>query len=545
MESIASSSTEPETGISLLLDRLAERHQEEGDPVSAMITEIRNMTTTENGAGAFKSSQNSFVDLFYETLRGVSTERLVELFHTCWNQNVYLTLRICAYVRDCRGGKGERSIGRTLFQEICKKDSVIAQKNAHLFLSEYGRWDDGIDLEGDYVDIYVKAVVDQLQQDLHFMQIEGEGERCSVSLCAKWIPSEKNLAHRRVYKKIVKAFGESMNYATFRKTILVPLRRKIDLLETKLCEKRYSDIDYEKVPSVAMNIHSKMKLKKGQGQGRGQETLPGCFRRNDPERFEAYVGALTKGEKKINTDMLFPHEIVQNYTDGSGHVSMDIVLNDLTEAQWRTMLEKMRGIGDLGETLVLADVSGSMSGMPMLISYTMGILISSLAKSDVWKEMVLTFESQPRLVPIQGETLLQKIQAISSVPWGGSTNFVGAMQVILDLAVKLGLPQSDIPKRLIVVSDMQFDQADSSYKSSFSVIQKRFEDAGYRLPHIVFWNVRSTKNVPVTASTAGVSLVSGFTPRILEGVLHGSEGDSPWDTLLRTVMVERYDLIQV
>ena len=137
-----STNTSPsEDGMTIVLSRLRERHRNDA-PIGVMLEGIQNMTLTENGAGAFKDTCNHFVDLFYESVRGVEEERIRTLFRACWEENPYLTLRICAFIRDCRGGKGERKIGRILFHEICRADIGVAEKNAHHFFSEYGRWDD-------------------------------------------------------------------------------------------------------------------------------------------------------------------------------------------------------------------------------------------------------------------------------------------------------------------------------------------------------------------------------------------------------------------
>ena len=506
-----------------------------------------------------------------------------------------------AYIRDIRGGKGERHIGKVLLDELAKRDIRGLRSNGIKYFDTYGRWDDGMlfdknkyeedknnkknkglkmreigtsikkslhknrfdilkqeeevkklqnndkvykEYSKELLDVYVETVVIQLYNDMKAMN-----ENQSISLCAKWIPSEKG-SDKYVYKKIVNAYGlfveqkdgiKYFNYADFRKQVLSPLRKHLDLLETKLCNKDYEHIDYEKVPSVAMNKHSKKPSKNGIKYNRNNQN---AFMRNDKERFMEYKEKVVKGEAKVNVKALFPHEIVEHYYNANGrrddcHSGPD----DLVEGQWKAMIEELKNIGDLSETLVLADVSGSMAGMPMLISYTMGILISSIAKSEVWKDMVLTFESQPRLVKVNGETLYEKVQSISRAPWGGNTDFMETMNVILEMAIKYKLNQHDIPKRLIVVSDMQFNQADHSAKdTSFEMAKKKYEAAGYVLPQMVFWNVKSTSTVPVMSGIQGVSLVSGYSPNVLKSVLYDVTV-TPEETMMNAIMDHMYDLI--
>ncbi len=514
-----------------IIQNIQKKYQkEEGDP---------NQTCTENGDKAYLSTMNSLVDLYYKSIRDVDSEELKLLFESAWESNPYFTLRCIAHIRDIRGGKGERQIGRTLLDCVAKKSIEILRKNAHAFFHVYGRWDDGIfqseeDEDGESIyseelkTVYVEEVVKQLRQDMEALE---KGN--SVSLCAKWIPSEKS-KHGSIYKAIVKAYG--LNYATFRKSVLVPLRRKIDILETKLCKRDYESINYEKVPSCAMNQHSK-KPKRHQSEN--------AFMRNDASRFMEYKSQLASGSAKINASVLFPHEIVLKYCDKNRNMLITLEPDELVEAQWKSMVEKVATMGSLNEMLVLADVSGSMSGMPMTISYTMGVLISSIAKNDVWKSRVLTFEAKPKLVKIEGETLFEKLKSIREAPWGGNTNFVAAMKVILDFAKKYQLSQEDLPKKLLVVSDMQFDVADRSMnESSFEVIRRQFAEHGYELPQIIFWNVRSTSTVPEKSNVKGVSLVSGYSPNVLRGVM-GEEVITAEETMMNAIMDKRYDLITI
>jgi hypothetical protein len=593
-------------GMVEILKNLKNKHGQDKESetykmIEKAIIDLTNVTITENGDKAYKSSMNALVDLYYKSLRNVDENELRTLFQAAYKENAYLTRRMIAYIRDIRGGKGERFIGKVLLEELAAADINALRSNALKYFDTYGRWDDGVlfdkvqyeeDKRNDrnrvyeeqqlrkklkenlqkknkknafellnldeknvenevtiykkyseqLLDVYVETVVSQLYND-----IESMNNGKSISLCAKWVPSEKG-AHGYVYKKIAKAYGvfvqqnngiKCINCGDFRKQVLSPLRAKLNILETKLCNKDYKHIDYEQVPSVAMNKHSKAPSVKGK---KYQKNSANAFMRNDKERFMEYKNKVVKGEAKVNVSALFPHQIVQHYYNPENH-RQSHTMDDLVEGQWKTMVEEMSKIGDLSESLVLADVSGSMDGMPMLISYTMGILISSIAKCEVWKDVVLTFESQPRLVKIKGETLYEKVKSIAKAPWGGDTNFMAAMNVILEMAIKYKLNQTDLPKRLIVVSDMQFNTADhSANNGSFEVVKKKFETAGYTLPQMVFWNVRSTNTVPVMSGIPGVSLVSGYSPNVLKSVLY-STTVTPEETMMNAIMDTRYDLI--
>lgn len=528
--------------------------------IEKAIVDLTNVTLTENGDRSYVSTMDNLVDLYYKSIRDVDENEVRTLFEKCWNDNSYLTMRLIAHIRDIREGKGERQIGRILLDCVAKKSIETLRKNANVLFHTYGRWDDGIFIEDvvteektitskngkksvikvkedkivyskELEQVYVEAVVAQLREDM-----ESLGSNKSVSLCAKWVPSEKS-KHGLVFKHIAKAYG--MNYADFRKQVLVPLRRKIDILETKLCDRNYETIDYEKVPSVAMNKHSKVPSTKGK-----KRNIQNAFMRNDMTHFNEYKSKLVRGEAKVNVSALFPHQIVTNYCDEHHNSFKHNTHDDLIEAQWKTMVTQVAELGTLNETLVLADVSGSMRGMPMLISYTMGILVSSIAKCEVWKDVVLTFESKPQLVKVVGSTLFEKLCSIKDAPWGGNTDFMAAMRVVLNMAKSLKLSQEDIPKKILVVSDMQFNQADDRAKeSSFEAISREFEEAGYVLPQMVFWNVQSTSTVPVMSGIKGVSLVSGYSPNVLKSVME-DKTITPEETMMNAIMDSRYDLIQ-
>ncbi len=638
VEEISSVSDAPVDGMLIILQNLkakydskdGESDREIAKMIGKAIQDLTNVTLTENGDRAYSSSLNALVDLYYKSLRNMrgGDEELRALFEASWSENPYLTMRLIAHIRDIRGGKGERHIGRVLLDCVAKKSMETLRKNARVLFHTYGRWDDGIFYDVDQynsdkadekarveeekmlrarleenlkkkkskstskstsksknifaalemdendeeeekkeveeeqkevekekkkeveeipipyseelMSVYIEAVVLQLRDDM--MALEKDGENSNISLCAKWIPSEKS-KHGVIYKRIAKAYG--MNSANFRKKVLVPLRRKLDILETKLCKRDYEAIDYEKVPSVAMNKHTKKPSRIGKLMTNTKHT-ENAFLRNDRERFEEYKSKLVKGEAKVNVSALFPHQIVGKYCDETHNGICHTAADDLIEAQWKAMVEEVeKSVSgqNLRETLVLADVSGSMRGMPMLISYTMGILISSIAKCNVWKDVVMTFEQKPRIVKVKGATLLEKLGSIKAAPWGGSTDFMAAMRLILSMAKDLKLSQDDLPKKILVVSDMQFNQASmDTSESSFEMISREFSEAGYVLPQMVFWNVRSTSTLPVMSGVKGVSLVSGYSPNVLKSVME-DRLVTPEETVMNAIMDKRYDLV--
>ena len=472
-------------------------------------------TTTDNGAISLQSSGNDLLNLFVASVRGIDDIRLNELMETASKESMFYTLKIIAYVRDIRGGKGDRDIGRNMLNWLLEHDERQLYANMKAYIADYGRWDDGVHLHKSVArKHYVDLLANQLREDMVNMV-----EMKPASLAAKWVPSETSALNKKtgIFFSLAKNMG--VKPAVLRKTIISPLRRYIDVLERKMCAKEWDKIDYEKVPSVAMLKHGKPDR---------------AFQRNDPTRFEEYKGRLNTGTAKINAGVLFPHDVLRQYLDAS---CSDIIV----ESQWNEMVIKMSKLGCLDNVLVLSDVSGSMEGTPMLISYTMGLLISALNTSDIFRNHVLTFETTPQLINVSGETLFEQLAKIRDAPWGGSTNICAAFDLILE---KVKTHDTVMPDKIIIVSDMQFNEADNTYATNYQSICEKFADAGYNVPHIVFWNVDGkTDDFQVASDAPNVSMVSGFSVDILKCVLEG-KNPTPFDTMMAALNHPRYNAIR-
>ncbi len=469
---------------------------------------------TNNGAISFKSSLNPCVDLFYKITRYSTKNEIYELVNKSWDLNPLITLKIIAYIRDCRGGKGERKCGRILLKWLAMNYPDILKLNFIYFIEKYGRYDDLVILNNTLMEDFILEYIDnQLKKDLNNLK-----ENKDVSLLAKWIPSENKKSNNGINMKIIKKM--KLTPKTLRKIYLSPLRNKINIVETLMCKQKWNDINFNTVPSNAMHIYSK------------------SFNKQIPEKYTKWENDLLNGKTKVNAEMLFPHQIVKKYYENN---NKDI--NNLLEAQWKVMVEKCEFYPDIKNTLVLSDVSGSMCGLPMIISYTMGILISSLS-NDILKNKILTFESNPQFYDIKGETLFEKIRSISKAPWGGSTNFIKAVTEILNLGRDNLLTDKEMPKRLIVVSDMQFNQA--SQNTNFEQIKKLYKEYDYTFPHIVFWNVADKIfETPVEYNDESVSIVSGFSIDILKSILSNEELPTPESTMLTAINDNRYNCLKI
>lgn len=480
-----------------------------------MLNHLRNHfneTTTENGAFAYKSTNSSVLDLFSQggAMRNNSESQIKSLFSKAFNENPTLALKTLFYLRDIKQGQGERNLFKVSLKHLAvhSKESLI--KNIHL-VSEFGRWDD----------LLVLLDTDVKKEVLSFIEFNLKKDMVSKnpSLLAKWLPSENASSHetKKNAKIIRKSLG--MTPREYRVT-LSSLRKKINLVETNLTQKNYEDIDYSKVPSKA---------------GMQYRT---AFFRNDEERYKEFLDSLEKGEVKVNSGALYPNDIVGKILGGNSWYTPAISPQDtkLFEGQWNNLPDF---IGEKKEdSLVMADVSGSMSGVPMSVSIALAMYIAE-RNEGIFKNHFMTFSERPELVKIQGKNIVDKVQNISRAGWGYNTNIEKALKTILDIAVKNNVSKDDIVKKLYIISDMQFDMAVNG-GSIFGNMEKEFNRHGYDLPNIVFWNVASHQNTPVKMNKHGVQLVSGFSPSILKQLLN-ADGKTPYEMMLEVVTSERYE----
>lgn len=498
-----------------------------------------NTTRTENGAVSYNSTvdgvpdilRNStplqlspLLDLFFRLVRGFDSSSRQEEIEKAFLADPKRFARLCFQTRDIRGGKGERALGRQLMVWLSNRlPQVFADKLVPL-VPEYGRWDDLILIAYESQSPIVKsaclkACTVQLRKDLVSME---KGEL--TTLCAKWMPNESSSwvkKYRTTYKDISDEMG--MSPRQMRKA-LVSLRSYCQVIEQKMCSKQWSEIDYSKVPSQAMRL-----LKK-------------AFTRNDPERFQTYKDALQKGDPsvKVNASTLMPHELVKENINRPSVYETD----PITQAQWDTLLKQYSEMGTLDGTLVVSDVSGSMTcsnGLPMQVSIALGIFVSQMQKGP-WRGQVITFESNPQFHRVCDGPLHKQVGNLSRASWGGSTDIQKTFQLILEKAQEYHLSVSEMPKQVIIISDMQFNQADRNC-TNLDAIREQYRTAGYPLPRLVFWNVAGRiQDVPARAVDDNVALVSGFSPSILKAVME-AEDLSPLGVLLSTLDSSRYSSI--
>lgn len=480
-----------------------------------MLNELKieaNRTLTENGAATLRSTGSDCLDLFATigALRNAEDQEIIVRFARAYAEDRDLAMKMLFYSRDIRGGLGERRVFRTILKHLADVQPESVRKNLHL-VSEYGRWDDLTVLFGTKCEKEAMAVIrDQLAKDLAALDA---GE--SISLMAKWLPSvnTSNAAAVKDGKRIAKALG--MKDAEYRRT-LVRLRAKIRIIENNLRQKDYT-FEYSAQPSRAM-----LKYRK-------------AFRRNDEERYTAFLERVSKGEKTIHTGTLYPYDIVERALrfrgDDTERKALDVTWNALED------------YAPQGNALCVIDGSGSMYGggtpIPATIALSLGMYFAERCKGEFHNHFI-TFSHNPKLVEIKGKDLVEKVQYCETFNECANTNIQKVFELILSTAVKNRLPQEELPETLYFISDMEFDYcADNAKLTNFEHAKKLFEDHGYQLPKAVFWNVQSrNRQQPVSMNEQGVILISGCTPRIFSMVANGKF--DPALLMKEVLLSERY-----
>lgn len=463
------------------------------------------------------------ISLFFKAVRKLNIPQLHQYLERSAKEDLLQTIVLIFHLRDCRGGKGERYLGREALKWLLLNYPVEFGRILPL-IPEYGRWDDliqffprvmKIDLGNERAraiqqDV-VKMMADQLVRDVADMR---RGRPCS--LCAKWAPSENDALDYSA--RTFTTLCEKMNLTPrqLRKQILTPLRAYLKVVETYMCSGRWSEIDFNRVPSQAMR------------------RLRQAFERNTPKLFQDWRSKLAGGETKVNAGQLHPHELIKQIRLSR--------YDEVIEQQWKNLVASATALTDV---IPVVDVSGSMAehnSLPLDVSTSLGLLISAAVQGH-FHNQVMTFAQQPSFHLLTGETIRDRYNELCAIPWGGNTDLYKTFQLILQRAMAVNLPANEMPKRVIIISDMQFDQACPGL-TNFEAIDQLYRDSPYKRPGLIFWNVIGGSNdFPVTIDQRGVAMISGFSPAILSSLITGGDLSS-LTVLTATIANHRYDPVR-
>jgi hypothetical protein len=439
------------------------------------------------------SSKSNLVDLFFAigASRGkdLSTE-----FARALAQDETLALRLLMWARDVRGGAGEREVVRKILLNLEKTNpEALARVLPHL--AEFGRWDDLLIFKTK--EVKAKA----------FTMI-GDALRAKNGLAAKWMPRQGALA-----AEIRTFFGMSPKF--YRKS-LVELSKTV---EQNMCAQDWTNINYSHVPSLAAARYQK------------------AFKKHDAAGYEAYKAALATGDAKVNAAAVYPYDVIKSHKFGGDATVL--------QAQWDALPNY------IGDELVLpmCDVSGSMScpvgGNANLtcmdVCVSLGLYLAD-KNTGPFKDMFLTFSAKSKIEILKGN-LISKLAQLQRAQWDMNTNLNAAFEEVLRVAKAGKVESKDMPKYILIMSDMQFDQCARHDDSAMQMIERKYTEAGYEVPNIVFWNLNAKAGQsPVKFDKKGTALVSGFSPAILQSILAAEDLD-PTSVMMQTLNSARYAVI--
>ncbi|KAK8887993.1 hypothetical protein M9Y10_039053 [Tritrichomonas musculus] len=485
--------------------------------IEALTNQLNKSATTENGALSNTSSLDPVLDFFSKSgaLRGQS-EQIISYFEKAFNCNEELALRALFYMRDIKGGQGERNNFRIICQWLSTHSPESIIRNM-IHIPIFGRWDDFYAfLTTDKTkDVALNIMKEQFDKD-----IKSANEGKKVSLLGKWLKSENASSKETKQLAIITREFLGLNSEKYRKSLSL-LRKQIQIVESLMSRKMWDQIEYSHVPSYAMKMYRK------------------AFGKHDSDRFQQYLSDVANGQKKINASTLYPYDIVREIFSNNSDDTKSLDL------QWNSLPNYMDDCNDT-QCMVLADVSGSMfSGSsipPIYVSISLAIYFAERMKGQ-FNGYFMTFTGKPKLVKLQGKNITEKVVSVKNADWGYNTNLVEAFKTILDAAKKNHVPQNEMPSKLFIISDMQFDSAcQNNSKTNFEVIDEMYKKSGYTRPTLVFWNVNARSDSPVTKDESGTFLVSGCSPSILKYALN-TKALTPMELMLEVLNSERYSFI--
>lgn len=470
---------------------------------------------TENGEVCKTTTDNPLLDLFATigALRSRSEDEIVNKFILAYNFDPLHTVRCVFYARDIRGGLGERNTFRILIHFMGNYCPSTLLKNFE-FIKEMGRWDDFYSLIGTKVEDQMwEYISNQLNLDICNYE-----QNKPISLLAKWLKKADSTSGNTKRLGIYTAKRLYMPIYKY-KRLSNKLRKHIGVVEQKMSSNEWCDIDYSKVPSKAMMNYRN------------------AFCRHDQEGFTNFIGKVKSGENKINSSTLYPYEIIEKM------LQPDQKEYEVLEEQWKALPNYIDGEFNV---LVMADVSGSMSGRPLYSSIGLALYF---AQRNIGKyhNLFMTFSENPQIVELADVSFANQIRMINQSDWGLNTNLYKALEYILKIAIENNCKNHELPKALLVVTDMEIDSAveidESDRCTSATRIRKRFEQYGYSCPKIVIWNVDSRHDTFLAdKNDVNTLLVSGQSPSIFRQVMKCLD-KTPEQMMIATLDSDRYKYI--
>ncbi len=494
------------------------------------VKESTNFTLTENGAVTHKSTLDGLYDLFAlgAAYRSRSEDDCIVLFQKAFEENPTYALKCLFYLRDAREGQGERRFFRAVTKWLATNETKAMKRNLR-HIPEFGRWDDLYAFVGTPLEIDAFAFM----KAQFILDVQCE----TPSLLAKWLKSENTSSaeSRELAKKTREAFGLSPRL--YRKGLSL-LRKRINVLERLMSAGEWDKIEFDKVSSRAGLIYRN------------------AFARHDLERLRAdknavaYKDFVQDENTTVNAGVLYPYEVVSRaakyvgvgwrrplYTEG------DVTERAAINKYWDNLKDYFNEASL--DALCVVDTSGSMWGTPIDVAISLGLYAAERARGPFHGNYI-TFASRPQLIETRGVDFVDKVRRIYEANLCDNTNIEAVFDLLLNTALRTNCRQSDLPKTIVIISDMEFDYARGYWcehddSTLMEGISHKWERTGYQMPELVFWNVDARQdNIPMKVEN-GITFCSGFSPVLFEQIMKGKTG---YDLMMDKLNSARYECIR-
>lgn len=479
------------------------------------------MTYTENGALTYTSTQSALYDMFAlgGAYRNRSDEDIIFLWRKAYSEDSHYALKCLFYLRDILCGQGERRFFRVCMADLANYDSTAAERLIP-YIPQFGRWDDLYC----FVGTKLEAAAFEFMHQQFLLDLNSK----TPSLLAKWLKSENTSSKEsRRLGNLTRTYFE-LNHMGYRKCLSV-LRERIKVVERLMSENRWSEIEFDKIPSKAglkyRNAYARRDIIKA--------------------KYESFAKSETT---KVNAKALYPYECVKeakhHFYDSANNTTRLMV-----NKYWDNLTDYFDGCDFNG--LAVVDTSGSMTwndcggACPIDVAISLGIYCAERAKGP-FAGHYISFASRPQLIKVEGIDFVDKVNRIYRTNLCDNTNIEATFDMLLNVALKDNMTQDDLPKSIIIISDMEFDAARVYGNRKFSNstlmenISAKWEAHGYQMPHLIFWNVEARQdNIPMRDSD-GITFVSGFSPVIYQMIMTNKSGK---DLMYDKLNSDRYSCI--
>ncbi len=489
-----------------------------------------NVGLTANGGLTYKSTMDALEDLFAfgAAYRGRSDMDCILLFKKAFEEDESLALKCLFYLADVRGGQGERRFFRVVTRWLANYHTEAMRRNL-AFVPEYTRWDNMYT----FVDTPLEKDAFDIMREQLTLDVNSE----NPSLLAKWLKSENTSSRESciLATKTRMAFG--MTPKQYRKT-LATLRSRVRIVEKLMSENKWEDIEFDKLPSKAGLIYRQ------------------AFMKHIPEEYDKFA---KDKSTKVNAKTLYPCDVVREAIRiGAGYNKLNPDDSDrlIVNKYWQNLEDyfhnaTFNGVAVVDTSASMREGYGNSKISPIDVAIALGMYCAEKCNpNSPWYGNYITFSRQARLVPVEGIDFVDKVRRIYQANLCENTNIESVFDLILDLATANHLKQEDLMENIIIISDCQFDEARSTanwYHPAISVVPtetvmekctQKWQEAGYKIPHLVFWNVNASDGdcVPIK-DNGNITFVSGFSPTLFQQVMTGKTG---LELVMEKLNSERY-----